>query len=106
MQSRVSPVVIRHLARCVQLLELLADLLPYALDRLPVPSHRAGALLDLAAGRQCGKGPGDSCEGGWLAPGIGPLGGLDRLPVAEHLLGAVGLDVSEDMGMATHDLGA
>ena len=45
----------------MQLVQLLADLLPDPIDRRPVPAHGAGPLLDLAAGRQ--RGQGDAANG-------------------------------------------
>src|SRR5207302_3442585 len=105
-QPSVAALIAGGLASGAELLELLVDLLPHPLDRLPVPSHRAGALLDLAAGGQSGERPCDAGERRRLMACIGPFGGLDRLPVAEHLLGAVRFHIAKHVGMAAHDLGA
>ena len=88
-----------------QLVELLADLLPHAVDGVPIPPQRGCALLDLPAARKRRQRAGDPTEGTvGLLSALGPLIGLDRLPVAEDLLDTVDLDAAEDVGMAAHDL--
>src|ERR1700730_15064087 len=48
--ARIAALLANHLPGRMKLLELLAHLLPDSLDRLPVPAHRAGTLLDLPTG--------------------------------------------------------
>ncbi len=67
----------------------------------------ARALLDLPAAGQGRQRTGHAPERALLGlAALGALVGLDRLPVAEHLLDTVDLDRAEDVRVATHDLGS
>jgi hypothetical protein len=84
----------------------LAQLVDLALDGLvghdvEVEAGRRRAALDLARVQRSGQVLGDLAEDARLAAG---LGGLDGVPVGEHLAGTRDFDLAEDVRVAADEL--
>ena len=89
------------LARLAQRLRLAGDRVERVVGGRGVEAGRRRAALDLARVQQRREVLGHLAEDARLPPG---LGALDRVPVAQHLGGVLGLRVPEHVRVAAHEL--
>ena len=84
----------------VELAHLLGDLGPRARGVLPVEADARHLLADALRARERRHAAGNAGEDAALAL----LLGLELLPVAQHLVGVLGRQVAEDVGMTMNEL--
>ena len=89
------------LGRRRELVDLLAQGLERRVDRAPLEPPSGRAALHLRGARERRQRGRDVVVDGGSCAG---LGGLELLPVHEHLVGAGDLDLAEHVRMAVHEL--